>query len=65
MSVESIGNYKFILFKCDDDYWRYEIYGKDYWRYDDPAIISEVGYDSEQEARFAAIGHVSLLENGE
>ncbi len=36
----------------------------DYMGYPD-SIESEEWFDTEQEARFAAIGHIDLLENGE
>jgi len=47
-------------------YWVYVIYHPDY----NPCLQSVIResdewYDTEQEARFAAIGHIGLLENGE
>lgn len=45
--------------------WVYIIYGQGCPPYDDGVIESDDFYDTEQEARFAAIGHISNLENGE
>jgi hypothetical protein len=46
--------------------WDYVIYDPDYKPSDDTIIReSSEWFDSEQQARFAAIGHISLLENGE
>lgn len=43
----------------------YRIFGEGCPPYDDGIIESSEWFESEQEARFAAIGHISLLENGE
>jgi hypothetical protein len=43
----------------------YEIHTAGCPPYDDGIIGSDEWYDTEQEARFAAIGHIDLLENGE
>jgi hypothetical protein len=45
------------------DGWVYEIYDLD----SNPELIreSDEWFDSEAEAGFAAVGHISLLENGE
>jgi hypothetical protein len=43
----------------------YKIFGTGCPPYDDGLIESDEWYDTEQEARFAAIGHIDLLENGE
>jgi len=43
----------------------YEIYGTGCLPYDDGVIESSEWFDTEQEARYAAIGHITLLENGE
>lgn len=43
----------------------YKIYGTPCQPYYDGIIESEEWFDTEQEARFAAIGHIDLLENGE
>lgn len=45
----------------------YYVIFDNYYKPCDPTIIRESDqyFDTEQEARFAAIGHISLLENGE
>lgn len=43
----------------------YKIYGEGCHPYDDGVINSDEYFDTEQEARFAAIGHIVNLENGE
>ncbi len=45
--------------------YTYKIYGEGCHPYDDGVIDSSEWFETEQEARFAAIGHISLLENGE
>lgn len=45
--------------------YAYTIYGAFAAPYEDEEIQSAEWYDTEQEARFAAVGHISLLENGE
>ena len=45
--------------------YRYEIYGEGCPPYDNGVIDSNDYFETEQEARFAAIGHISLLLNGE
>jgi len=65
---EKYNDYEFEIFEYPDDdypgtkYYYYRIYkGNDYASY----IESDANmFDSEQEARFAAIGHISLLEQG-
>jgi hypothetical protein len=47
------------------DGYTYEILGEGCKPYYDGIIKSEEWFDTEQEARFAAIGHIDLLENGE
>ena len=42
----------------------YEIYTEGCKPYDDGIIESEELFETEQEARFAAIGHIDQLENG-
>lgn len=49
----------------DTKYYYYKIYGEGCYPYDDGVIESSEYYDTIQEARFAAIGHIDLLENGE
>ena len=67
MSIEKYSNYKFQIIYCDhaENLWSYEIYGEGCKPYDDGRIESDDCYESEQEARYAAIGHISLLEDGE
>lgn len=43
----------------------YKIYGEGCYPYSDGVIDSDEWFESEQEARFAAIDHITLLENGE
>lgn len=43
----------------------YTIFGAGCPPYDDGKILSDEWYDSAQQAEFAAIGHITLLENGE
>ena len=66
--MEKYSNYEFEIKKVEVNEWNdrydYIIYGIGCWPYDDGKIESEEWYDTEQEARFAAIGHISLLENG-
>lgn len=42
----------------------YKIYGEGCYPYDDGVIESDEWFDTEQEARFAAIGHITKLEDG-
>ena len=44
--------------------WVYEIFCECYPPYDDGVIESDEWFDTEQEARFAAIGHICKLEDG-
>lgn len=55
--------YQFIAFEDNEHEWVYEIYTLD----DKPSLVVESNewFDSEGEAGLAAIGHISLLENGE
>lgn len=54
--------YKYHVYKGHPEGWVYEIYTQ----FDDVLIReSEEWFDSEGQAGFAAIGHISLLENGE
>jgi len=49
--------------------WAYKIFNGDpdykFWTGTDEFRESEELFDSEQQAEFAAIGHISMLENGE
>ena len=65
---EKYNDYKFEIFEYSDDdypttkYYYYRIYNDSQQGY----IESDGNmFESEQEARFAAIGHISLLEKGE
>lgn len=44
------------------DGFTYKIYSEGCQPYDDEIVNSNDHYETEQEARFAAIGHVDLLE---
>ena len=73
MAIEKYGYYEFeIKLMPDDeqnrDKWFYLIYGEDclhHHNYDDGIIKSDEWFCTENQARFAAIGHIILLENGE
>lgn len=45
--------------------YTYKIYSEGCKPYDDGIIESSEWFDTEQEARFAVIGNIDLLENGE
>lgn len=62
--TEKYGSLNFQVISLDNN-WVYEIYTEGCRPYDDGTIESQEFYDTEQEARFAAIGHIDLLENGE
>lgn len=50
----------------DNDVWVYVIYEPDYKPTKQTVIReSDEWFETKQEARFAAIGHINLLENGE
>lgn len=66
--IEAYSHYKFeVLFKesyATNNVWKgwvYEIHLDCHYQ---PNIESDEWYDTEQEARFAAIGHISKLEDG-
>lgn len=64
--MEKYSYYQFKVFQSsgsDWSGWVYEIHSQD----KTPELIreSEEWFDSEVRARLAAIGHISLLENGE
>jgi uncharacterized protein YegP (UPF0339 family) len=52
--------FQFKILKSSDKEWAYELYTDD-----DGVITSDENYDSEQEARFAVIGHITLIEKGD
>jgi len=56
--------YHFEVFPIDKELYSYKIFGEGCPPYDDGVIESPDQFDSEQKARFAAIGHISLLEEG-
>lgn len=55
--------YQYIVFEDKEHEWVYEIYTLG----DRPFLVveSEEWFDTEAQAGFAAVGHISLLENGE
>ena len=66
--IEKYSCYEFEIFSGyvgDEWLYYYEIYGSGCTPYDDGIIESNDYFETEQEARFAAIGHINLLENGE
>lgn len=62
---EKYSYHEFVIEYDVDFGWYYLIYTTGCKPYYDGVIESEDFFDSEQEARFAAIGHITLLENGE
>lgn len=73
--IEKHSHYEFEIFEYPDDdypltkYYYYKIYtdSPDHklWLGTDVLIESDDMFDTLQEARFAAIGHISKLEDGE
>ena len=66
--IEEYCGHKFEVVEYrDDDYPAQKIYGykiyDDYFK--DLLFAGSNQFDSEAEARFAAIGHITLIENGE
>lgn len=64
--IEKYSLYEFEIFSGNVDgkwLYHYEIYGEGCYPYDDGVIESNDYYETEQEARFAAIGHITALEN--
>jgi hypothetical protein len=57
------GYYQYIVFEDKPNEWVYEIYTLD----EKPSLVveSDEWFDTQVQAGFAAIGHISLLENGE
>ena len=63
--VEKYSYYEFCLkHDNEENAWYYEIYDPDFRT---RLVLRDANdwFDTEQEARFAAIGHIDLLENGE
>lgn len=63
--IEQYSHYKFEIEYDIKFGWVYIIHGAGCPPYDDGKIQSDDFFDTEQEARYAAIGHITLLENGE
>lgn len=62
--MEKYSLYEFEIKKGEEG-WIYFIYTEGCRPYYDGTIESDEWFDTEQEARYAAIGHITLLENGE
>lgn len=58
--MEHYSNHDFEVYK-EEKGWVYDIYSREYM---DTLIESAEYFDSEGEARLAAIGHISVIENG-
>ena len=68
MNIEKYSCYNYIIHKQippAQEGFTYEILLENNYLGHAESIESEEWYDTEQEARFAAIGHITLLENGE
>ena len=66
MNIEKYSCYKYIIHKQPDSKgYTYEILLENNYLGYPESIESDEYFDAEQEARFAAIGHIDLLENGE
>jgi len=63
--IEKYSCYEFEVFQDFNELFSYKILSEGCKPYDDGIIESEEWFETEQEARFAAIGHIDLLENGE
>lgn len=55
--------YEYIVYEESLHQWKYKIYLSEYNNV--PVVISREWFDSEGESRLAAIGHITILENGE
>lgn len=64
MPLEKYSYYEFEIEYNIKFGWVYVIHGIGCAPYDDGKIESEDFFETEQEARYTAIGHISLLENG-
>ena len=68
---EIYSQYEYEIYEdpLENNHWLYNIYNPDYRVFDDKHEIairqSTEWFESAQRARFAAIGHISLLEEGE
>ncbi len=74
MSREKYSCYYFEIFSCEVPVdlenecvkcYFFKIYTEGYLPYDDGIIESDEYFDTEQQARFAAVGRIDQLENGE
>ena len=67
--IEKYDGFEYELYAtCKDEaqeQWSYVIYTGGCPPYDNGHIDSEEWFDTEEEARFAAIGHITKLANGE
>lgn len=63
--IEKYSYYEYKICKGIDNTFTYQIFSEGYLPYDDGVIESDEYFDTEQEARFAVIGHITKLENGE
>lgn len=65
---EKYSFYDFEIFEHTDDccpvskWYSYKIYSQRSSPYDEGVIEGKDGYDTAQEARFAAIGHITFME---
>jgi len=70
ISEEKYSCYEFDICSYPDDgypskkYYFYKIYGHGCPPYDDGIIETDEQFETAQEARFAAIGHITKLEEG-
>ncbi len=69
MTIEKYSCFEYsVLNNVQDDCYYYEIYTTDpvyiEWMKTKLLRVSQECFETEQQARFAAIGHINLLENG-
>jgi hypothetical protein len=60
--IEKYSLYEFNIYKKDEEF-HYVIYSEGCMPYFNGDIDSDESFETEQEARFAAIGHITELEN--
>ena len=69
MLVKKYDGFEYALYVTSKDekeeQWGYVIYTEGCPPYDNGYIDSEEWFDTSEEARFAAIGHITKLANGE
>lgn len=66
--IEKYSHYEFQIYRDEEDskHWLYRIYISEHKPSKNTILReSDEWFDTEQEARFAAIGHISALEEGE